>query len=135
MKTPHIKYSTYCSNSIFARIVLNWNAQKGKTKLSCEFPNCWGSSKIDLWKLWKLEKFQKVYKRKGIQNCSPNFEFKNSKTLQTSKQKWWDMLACYYKPPLTIFWQALVGENKCHILLFIWEYQNCQKLKTQTSYF
>ena len=57
-----------------------------------------------------LRKIPKVYKRKGIQNCSPNFEFKYFQTQQTPKQKWWGLLTCYYKPPL-IFWQGLVGEN------------------------
>ena len=86
MATPLIKYSTYCSNSILAIFLLNLNFSKGKKrKLSCEFPNCWGSSKIDLWKLWKLENIPKVYKRKGIQNCSPNFEFKYFQNFTNSK--------------------------------------------------
>ena len=83
-----------------------------KRELSCVFPNCWGSSKIWLMEVVKTwEKFQKVYKRKPIQNCSPKFEFKYFKTLQTLKQKWWGMLTCYYKPPL-IIWQALFEDNK-----------------------
>ena len=60
---------------------------------------------------------QKIPKMPLLINESLN-NFDNQ-TFQTSKQKWWGMLTCYYKPLLTMFWQALVEENKCHIYYLI----------------
>ena len=110
--------------------LINWNCSKGKTYYS------WASilvKKVPRFKLWRLWKHKnhclKFTKEKAFKIAYPIWISNVLKTLQTSKQKWWGMLTCYYKPPLNIFWQALVEENKCHILLFIWKYQNCQKLK------
>ena len=80
-----------------------------------------------------LRKFQKSIKEKAFKIAHPILNSNISKTLKTPKQKWWSMLTCYYKPPLTIFWQALVKENKCHILLIIWKFQKFQKLKNSNK--
>ena len=53
-----------------------------------------------------LEKLQKAIKEKGIQ-IALSFCFSNIfPALQASKQKWWSLLTCYYKPNLYFgkFW-------------------------------
>ena len=93
-------------------------------------------------KLWKKKILATLIIKRKSQKCllfiSESFEFRYFKTLQTSKQKWWGMLTCYYKPPLKIFWQALVEENKCHIFCYylkipiLPETENSNKLLLET---
>ena len=63
----------------------------------------------------KLRNFQKAIKEKAFKIAHTILNLIILQTLQTPKQKWRGILTCYYKPPLIIFWKALVKENKCHI--------------------
>ena len=135
MEAPLIKYSTYCSffhpcnNSAKLKLL----QVKNKTKLFCEFPNCWGSSKIDLWKLWKLEKLPKKFiKEKAFKIAHPILNSNIFKTLQTSKQKWW----VFYLVVVSLhlyFWQGLVEENKMPLIFENANNARNWKLKQVTS--
>ena len=99
-----------------------------------------GESLHNYWgKLWKKEILATLIIKRKSQKCLlfiieslNNFD---NQTFQTSKQKWWGMLTCYYKPPLKIFGKPWLKKTNATYFVIIWKYQNCQKLKTQTSYF
>ena len=73
-------------------------------------------------KLWKKKILATLIIKRQPQKCllfiSESLNNFDNQNLQTSKHKWWSILTCYYKPPLEIFWQALVEENKCHIFCY-----------------
>ena len=60
-----------------------------------------------------LEKIPKVFKRKGIHYCLPHLFSNIFPALQASKQKWWSVLTCYYKPH-QYFGKVWLKKNQVH---------------------
>ena len=86
---------------------------------------------MEVVKTW--EKFQKSFKRKGIQNCSPNFEFKYFPNFENSKTE----VVMYINLLLqasTYNILASIGQRKqMPHLVIIWKFHKFQKLKNSNK--